>query len=119
MKQKVNNIGIDAQAPSKECEDPKCPWHGTLPVRGKVIEGTVVSARGQKGIVIERAYLRPITKYERYERRKSRVSAYRPECIEVVIGDRVRIAECRPLSKTKAFVLIEKIVEKKGKRKKK
>ena len=29
------NIGVDAKPPLKKCEDPKCPWHGYLPVRGE------------------------------------------------------------------------------------
>ena len=33
--------------------------------------------------------------------------AYLPECMEVREGFQVRIAECRPLSKTISFVVIE------------
>jgi small subunit ribosomal protein S17 len=33
--------------------------------------------------------------------------AYAPDCMEVLEGRRVRIAECRPLTKTVAFVVIE------------
>jgi len=108
-KQKARDIGIDAKPPERMCEDEKCPWHGRLPIRGKIIEGTVVSARAQKTAVIERSYLHYIPKYERYERRHSRIAAYNPECISAKEGDRVKIAECRPLSKTKAFVVIERV----------
>lgn len=108
-KQKVRNIGIDAEAPSKACDDPNCAWHGKLSVRGKVLEGKVVSTRAQKTVVIEYNYLHFIPKYERYERRHNRIVAHRPDCMDVRAGDVVKIAECRPLSKTKHFVVVEKV----------
>jgi len=104
---KARNIGIKVKPPEKECSDPKCPFHGSLSVRGKVLEGLVVSAKVPKTVIIERSYLHYIPKYKRYERRHSRIAAYNPECIDAKEGDRVRIAECRPLSKTKSFVVVE------------
>jgi len=113
MKQKKHrDIGIDVKPPTNVCEDVKCPWHSTLPVRGKTIEGTVVSAKAQKTAVIEVQYFQHIKKYERYERRHSRIVAYNPECIAAKEGERVIIAECRPLSKTKSFVVISKVEKK-------
>jgi len=48
-------------------------------------------------------------KYERYEKRTRRYPAHLPSCIgEVNPGDSVRIMECRPLSKTVKFCVIEK-----------
>jgi len=106
----VRDIGIDVKnLPKRECNDPKCPFHGKLPVRGKILEGIVVSAKMPKTVVVERNYLHYVPKYERYERRRKKITAYLPECIDVKEGDRVRIAECRKLSKTKAFVVIENL----------
>ena len=62
-----------------------------------------------KSILVEREYMSYVPKYERYEKRTSKYSAHCPPCIKVQSGDRVRIAECRPLSKTVSFVTIEKI----------
>jgi small subunit ribosomal protein S17 len=104
---KARKIGIDVKPPSKECHDKKCPFHGTLPVRGKILEGTVVSAKALKTVIVRREYLHYIPKYERYERRHSRTAAYNPECINAKEGDIVTIAECRPLSKIKSFVVVE------------
>ena len=112
-KNKARNIGIDAKPPKDSCNDRLCPWHGTLPVRGKIIEGIVVSIRAQKTAILERRYYQYLTKYQRYERRHSRTPAYNPECVAAKEGDVARIVECRPLSKTKAFVVIE-IVKKKS-----
>jgi small subunit ribosomal protein S17 len=41
------------------------------------------------------------------ERSKSKVHAYLPSCITAKEGQQVRIAECRPLSKTVSFTVIE------------
>lgn len=108
-KTKTRNIGIDVKPPEKECSDPLCPFHGKLSVRGKIIEGIVVSTRAQKTAIVEREYFHYLPKYERYERRHSRMAAHNPECIAAKEGDKVKIAECRPISKTKAFVIIEKV----------
>jgi small subunit ribosomal protein S17 len=105
---KARNIGIEVKAPENECQDVKCPFHGKLPVRGIVVKGRVVSAKATKSVVIEKNYFHWVQKYQRYERRHSRISAYNPECVAAKEGDFVTIAECRPLSKTKAFVVVEK-----------
>ena len=108
MAKKARDIGIDVQPPEGECDDENCPFHGTLPVRGQILEGVVVSDKMPKTVVVERTYLRKIAKYERYEKRKSKIQAHNPPCIAAKVGDFVKIAECRPLSKTKSFVVIEK-----------
>jgi len=105
---KARNIGIEVRVPQKECQDGKCPFHGTLPVRGILVKGRVVSARAPKSVVIEKNYFHWVPKYQRYERRHSRISAYNPDCVSAREGDFVTIAECRPLSKTKSFVVVEK-----------
>lgn len=88
-----------------------CPFHGTLPVRGQVITGKVVSDRMQDSVVIVRDYLQYVKKYKRYEKRSSKIHAHSPPCIGVKVGDSVKIAECRPLSKTKKFVVVEVLKE--------
>ena len=100
-------IGIEVKKPKKECKDINCPFHGSLKVRGRTFIGNVKSAKAQKSIVVgwERPYYLP--KYERYEKRFSKVQAHLPPCIDVKEGDSVKIMECRPLSKTKHFVVIE------------
>ena len=42
--------------------------------------------------------------------RPSRIvwSAHCPPCLQVKAGDEVKLVECRPLSKTVAFVIVEK-----------
>ncbi|MBI2085347.1 MAG: 30S ribosomal protein S17 [Candidatus Aenigmarchaeota archaeon] len=103
------NIGVDAEPPAKTCDDEKCCWHGSLPVRGRVFEGKVISDRASKTVVVKWGYNKLITKYQRYERRNTTLRAYNPECIAAKTGDTVKIAECRPLSKTKSFIVVEKL----------
>ena len=100
-------VGIDVPEPKEKCEDPNCPFHGALPVRGQILEGIVTSNKAERTITVERSFYKFIQKYERYEKRKSKIAAHIPDCIQVNIGDAVKIAECRPLSKTKQFVVIE------------
>ncbi len=104
------DIGIDVTMPERECEDENCPFHGRLSVRGQIIEGEVISDKAPKTVVVMRSYMKKITKYERYEKRKSKIHAHNPPCIDARVGDMVKIMECRPLSKTKSFVVVEKRV---------
>src|SRR5918912_4074769 len=103
----VRNIGVSVVAPRKTCEDELCPFHGELAVRGKLLTGIVTSAKAKKMIVVSREYPRPVQKYKRYQRSRSKVHAYLPTCIDVKEGEEVRIAECRPLSKKVSFVVLE------------
>ncbi|QLH75346.1 MAG: 30S ribosomal protein S17 [Methanomassiliicoccales archaeon] len=108
MNGEVKDIGIDVKAPQGVCEDKHCPFHGELSVRGQVIDGVVVSMKMEKTAVVEKNYLKYDHKYERYEKRSSRYSVHAPPCLGVKAGDEVRIMECRPISKTVSFVIIEK-----------
>lgn len=105
---KHRNIGVEAKPPQQSCADKNCPWHGTLPVRGRIFVGNVISDKAAKTVVVEWGFNRLIPKYERYERRHTRLVAHNPDCIAAKTGDSVKIGECRPLSKTKSFVVIEK-----------
>ncbi len=102
----ARDVGIDVPVPEKTCTDPKCPFHGRLPVRGQTLEGVVVSTRMQNTVVIERQHLRFIRKYQRYEKRTRRVNVHAPPCLGLQVGNRVLVMECRPLGKTVHFVAI-------------
>ena len=105
---------LSQKKPEKECSDRNCPFHGTLSVRGRVLEGVVISTKMDKTVIVRRDYLKYIPKFKRYERRHSHIPAHCPPCLDVKEGDRVRIAECRPISKTVSFVVIEKLEAEKG-----
>ncbi|MDK2849616.1 MAG: small subunit ribosomal protein [Candidatus Woesearchaeota archaeon] len=103
----VKNIGLKVKAPEKECDDPKCPFHGNLKVRGRVFQGTVTSDKMSKTVTVKKTRLYYVRKYKRYEKRISTFKAHNPPCIGAKVGDVVKIAETRPLSKTKSFVVVE------------
>ncbi len=109
MTAEIRDIGIDVASPAMECSDPNCPFHGSLPVRGQVIDGVVAAVKMNKTVVVERNHFKYQHKYERYEKRSNRYPAHAPSCLGLMVGNRVRIAECRPISKTVSFVVIEKV----------
>lgn len=103
---------ISLKKPRKSCTDPDCPFHGSLSVRGRVLDGLVVSAKMDKTAIIRRDYLNYVPKFKRYERRRSHIPAHNPPCLNAKEGDKVKIAECRPISKTVSFAIVEKLEEK-------
>mgnify|MGYP006279969563 CR=1 FL=1 len=106
-------IGLDVDTPPEpenpeEYEYETCPFFGDLPVRGQVLEGEVVSTDMEKTVVVEREYDVQVPKYDRLMKRRSRIPAHVPEVLRPVSeGATVRIAETRPLSKTKSHVVVE------------
>ncbi len=116
MTQEIRNIGIALELPKQRCTDEKCPFHGKLSLRGRQFTGIVISTKMKKTAVIEFERLYFLRKYERYEKRRTRLKVHNPNCINAKDGDIVGVIECRPLSKTKNFVIIQKLgVEKRFK----
>ncbi len=109
-KEEKTNEKANNAADSGTCSDPKCPFHGTLSLRGRIFRGAVVK-KFPKRVVIEferTAYLR---KYERFAKSKTKLHARLPDCLarDINVGDYIEINECRPLSKIIAFVVTKKI----------
>jgi len=92
----------------KECTDRKCGIHGEVQTRGRTFVGVVGQAKAHNTATVEWERRKYIPKYERFQTLRSKVPAHNPECIDATKGDRVVIKECRPLSKTKNFVIVEK-----------
>ncbi len=109
-KEKVKNVGISGvEFPKTKCDDLNCPFHGTLKIRGRVFEGVVESIKPSKTAIVrwERRVFCP--KYERFEGRFTKVSAHRTGCLNIKKDDLVIIGECRPISKSKKFVVLGKV----------
>jgi len=100
-------LGLNVQEPDATCADENCPFHGTLSVRGQTLVGEVASTDMEKTVVVEREYDVKVPKYDRFMKRRSRVPAHAPDCLDLTVGDTVTIAECRPLSKTKSHVVVD------------
>ena len=78
--------------------------------RRKVRTGVVISDGMDKTVVVrvDRSFRHPL--YDKTVRRSKKLAAH-DESNEAHMGDRVRVVETRPLSKTKRWRLVE-IVEK-------
>ena len=71
----------------------------------RILEGEVVSDKTDKTVtvLVERRFRHPI--YKKYIRRSSKFAAHDPNN-HFKIGDKIQILECRPISKTKRFVVL-------------
>jgi len=97
-----------------ECKNSWCPFHGSEPVklRGRTFEGTVIKKFPGR-VTIEFERILQVRKYERYEKRKTKLHARLPDCLkDIEVGDLIKIAECRPLSKIIHFIAVERIKNK-------
>ncbi len=110
---KKKNVGIPGiEPPSETCNDINCPFHGNLSIRGRIFEGVVESVKSSRTAIIKWERMVYFPKYERFEKKFTKVNAHKPPCIHIKEGDKVIIGECRPISKTKKFVVIGKVNKK-------
>jgi small subunit ribosomal protein S17 len=72
----------------------------------RILQGTVVSDKVDKTVVVEveRRYTHPL--YRKVVRRSKKYHAH-DETNAAKIGDRVRIQETRPISKTKRWIVLD------------
>ena len=108
----------DNQKPEKiECKDRLCPFHGKdkLRMRGRMFQGVVIKKLSDR-VSIQFERMLKVKKYERYEKRKTRIHARLPDCLknEINEGDLIEVVETRPISKMIHFV-VTKLVRAKGK----
>merc|ERR1719321_1339521 len=82
----VRNVGLGFKAPATAKETKKM----------------------NRTITIRRDYLHFIKKYNRFEKRHSKLSAHMsPAFLDVEVGDSVTVGQCRPLSKTVCFNVLK------------
>lgn len=99
--------GLEVEAPEEACEDENCPFHGKLSVRGSTFVGEVQSTKMEKSATVRWEYSESVPKYERYERRNTKITVHVPDCLDVQEGDEVKVVETQPISKTKSAVVVE------------
>jgi len=75
--------------------------------KGRVLVGKVIKKDvfGTATVLVEHTHF--IRRYERYEKRQSKIHVHNPDGINAQIGDKVKIQETRPISKTKNFMIIQ------------
>ena len=105
----ARNIGISVKKSTKSPinGEKNNPFNGSLSIRGKLFEGIVVNAKAKHTVTIEKKSFINFTKFRRYGRSKNRIHAHVPSNLDVGEGDHVIAAECRPISKSVSFVVIE------------
>ena len=105
----TGNIGIPVKKSVKLAvkDEKNNPFNGSLSIRGKLFEGIVVNAKANSTVTIEKKSFINFSKFRRYGRSKNRIHAHVPSNLDIQEGDRVIAAECRPISKSISFVIIE------------
>ena len=105
----ARNIGISVKKSTKSPinGEKNNPFNGSLSIRGKLFEGVVIQAKGKRTVTLQKESPIYFTKFRRYGRSKNRIHAHVPSNLDVKEGDRVVAAECRPISKSVSFVVVE------------
>ena len=105
----TRNIGLPVKELKKKPvkNENNNPFNGSLSIRGKIFEGIVINAKAKGTVVIERESLIDFTKFKRFGRSKNKIHAHVPSNLDIQEGDRVVAAECRPISKSVSFVIVE------------
>ena len=105
----TRNIGLPVkESKNKIKENEKNnPFNGSLTIRGKLFEGIVINAKAKKTVVIQKDLPIYFTKFKRYGRGKNKIHAHVPSNLNVEEGDHVVAAECRLISKSVSFVVVE------------
>ena len=78
--------------------------------KGKIFTGTVVSAKTPQTVIVMVASTRLHPLYKKLMRRTKRLAVHNPT-LTLAEGDTVRIQETKPLSKTKHFIVLEKVAK--------
>ncbi len=76
---------------------------------GRSYVGRVVSNKMNATVVVSWDRKIYVPKFERYMLKTSKVAAHKPDSISLKEGDMVKIKQCRPISKTKNFMVIENL----------
>ena len=105
----TRNIGLPVNEPKKKIveNEKNNPFNGSLSIRGKLFEGTVINAKAKSTVVIQKESPIYFSKFKRFGRSKNKIHAHVPSNIDVQEGDYVIAAECRPISKSVSFVVVE------------
>ena len=72
----------------------------------RILQGTVESAKNDKtvSVRVERRFKHPL--YKKIVKKSTKYAAHDAEG-KYKVGDKVKIQECRPISKTKSWIVIE------------
>ena len=107
------NIGLGFKTPQEAIDgtyvDKKCPWTGSVNIRGKFLTGVIKTAKMKNTVIIRKDYLHYIKKYNRFEKRHKNTPIHVSPAFRVKVGDEILAGQCRPLSKTVRFNMLKVI----------
>ena len=105
----TRNIGLPVKEPKEKPlkNEKNNPFNGSLTIRGKLFEGIVINAKAKRTAVIQKESLIYFEKFKRFGRSKNKIHAHVPSNLDIQEGDHVVAAECRPISKSVSFVVVE------------
>ncbi|XP_004707489.1 40S ribosomal protein S11-like [Echinops telfairi] len=94
------NIGLGFKRPKEPPEGTyigkKCPFTGTVSIRGRILSGVVTKMKMQRAVVIRRDDLHYIPKDNRFEKRHKNMSVHLSPCFrDIQIGDIGPVGECQ------------------------
>ena len=113
------NVGLGFKTPKAAIEgkyiDKKCPFTGNVSIRGRIIRAQVNSLKMKNSLIIKRNYLHWVQKYQRYMKRHKNFAVHvSPAFDRIRKGDDVVVGQCRPLSKTVRYNVLEHIPKSAG-----
>jgi small subunit ribosomal protein S17 len=103
-RQRVKTKTAEARKTAPPAEEMHAPEHG--PGRAKVRQGVVVSDKGEKTITVAIAVVKRHKRYHKILRSTVKLYAH-DERNDAHPGDTVRVQECRPMSRSKRWRLVE------------
>jgi len=106
-------VGLGIKTPRTAIEgtyvDKKCPWTGSVNIRGKLITGVIKTTKMKNTVIIRKDYLHYIKKYNRFEKRHKNTPVHCSPAFRVKPGDEILAGQCRPISKTVRFNMLKVI----------
>lgn len=107
------SVGLGIKTPKAAIEgtyvDKKCPWTGSVNIRGKMITGVIKTTKMKNTVIIRKDYLHYIKKYNRFEKRHKNTPVHVSPAFRVKAGDEILAGQCRPISKTVRFNMLKVI----------
>ena len=104
MKKEILGIAAPEQPGSRF--DKNDPYYGSINVKQETIVGTVIRKDAHGSATIEWERMVDVPKYERKDKRRSRIRVHNPASVNAQIGDKVLVAKTRPISKSKHHVIL-------------
>merc|ERR1711990_307680 len=105
------SVGLGIKTPRTAIEgtyvDKKCPWTGSVNIRGKFITGVIKTTKMKNTVIIRKDYLHYIKKYNRFEKRHKNTPVHVSPAFRVKVGDEILAGQCRPISKTVRFNMLK------------